>query len=214
MTTAAEPEFANLEWGELELAAERAFSDPPELQWAKRAWGALCDVGLARYSNELERTSAALRFFALCDFYLDFAHVGFGEQCTSLYLDWCEALDISPLRVGQLVGPARNLPEDENENTPMLVAVQELSRDQRPLVVETLKTAFGGINGLFVSLWKSRLPESRREPEDGPQCRWEEVDDEILNRATGEKLAVYSWLDQGGDSCRPGWHPLERHDPE
>ena len=51
---------------------------------------------------------------------------------------------------------------------------------------------FDNVNSLFVSLWRAG-PDSANAGDDRL------TDDEILNDATPERLAAYSWLDSGAD---------------
>jgi hypothetical protein len=57
---------------------------------------------------------------------------------------------------------------------------------------------FGNVSSLFVALWRTGADSVSEEDDD---CDGDErlTDDEILNDATPEKVAAYSWLDSGAD---------------
>jgi hypothetical protein len=105
-------------------------------------------------------------------------------------------------------------------------AMFHLELEARPAVVTALMAHYGGISGLFVALWNS---DKQPRPADYDQ-KWEEydserawdiehlhmwippyqdTDDEILNDVTGDKMRLWTWLDQ--DAI-----PVKRHclDPD
>jgi hypothetical protein len=58
---------------------------------------------------------------------------------------------------------------------------------------------FGCVDSLFVALWRTGRESTNAEDDefDGGERL---TDDEILNDATPEKLAAYSWLESGADA--------------
>lgn len=192
-----------LSWEEIEPAARRAFSvwhRHPEIRWAQEAWEILIRAGLASYTNEYERTLVALRFISLCDLYLDFCYMASGEEQSSEYADWCDSLDLSPLRIGQLLAMDPDLADEPNHTRALEMAVDALSRQQRERVFETLRDTYGDTSMLFLALWRS-MTGPREELDDGELHRWED-DDEVLNDVTAAKAMVFEWLSEGGYPCR------------
>ena len=84
----------------------------------------------------------------------------------SLYRDWCAlvwdeiqddspevwlgAVHVSAVHIGQLLGPDEDFEEEE-----LGEALNVLMRRERARVVEALLKGFGGVEGLYISLWLS-----------------------------------------------------------
>lgn len=213
-----EPGTTVLEWDDVQPAAERGFSiwsGGSDLQWAKRAWGALVRAGLASYHGELDRCRIAVRFLALVGIYSDFCLAAFDEDAPPDYADLAAELDVSPFRVGQLAGEDDAWDEPDDEGTLVEDVLRSLADAARPEIVPTLRDAFGGVSGLFVALWRTasdddsgEAPGADREEDGGDADRADdpdvvrETDEEILNDTTPEKLAALAWLEEGCDPYR------------
>ena len=180
-----------LGWEEVKGAAQAAFDvwvSGGELQWAKEVWERTVAAGLANYSNELERHRVAVLFLGLAGLYRDFCSMAWDESDAPTYSYWAEELNLDDFVLEQLVGPG--------SRTEGNGALNDLVNATRPQVVRMLTQFFGNVNPLFVSLWRAG-PSSTNEEDDN--CDGVLTDDEILNDATPEKLAAYSWLDSGAD---------------
>ena len=66
-------------------------------------------------------------------------------------------------------------------------------------MLASLLSGFGDVSGLFVSLWRSGTTSAEAEDDEGrnsddgdPETEWQ-----ILNDVTSDKLAAFSWLDNG-----------------
>ena len=211
-------------------ALEEVFEDDLERRWAIEAWTALSDLDCANYSTELERCEAAINFIAFAEFYRDWkamveedSYRGFG--CGDLPT----ALNLSPFRLGQLIGRHSGFLEEaacdhhrdwDSDSDLFRAALSYLEMKARPKIFSALQEHFGGLSAFFVALWNSdRQPrpadyEEHRQEYDyardfavGDLRIWEpayqETDDEILNDVTDEKLRLWTWLDQGAE-------PLDR----
>src|ERR1019366_2211143 len=216
---------------DIKEALEEAFEGAHERLWANDAWAALIKLGLSDYSNELERCEAAVRFIAFAGFYKDWlAQV---EECDRAF-DYGEistALNLTPFRLGQLIGrhsaflddsdfdPCKSLNSDEQL---LQRAMFHLKFEARPVVVTALMAHYGGISGLFVAIWNS---DKQPRPADYDQ-KWEkyeseraweiehlhvwvppyqDTDDEILNDVTGDKMRLWTWLDQDAIPLKRYW---------
>jgi hypothetical protein len=204
-----------LTWDDLEPAADKAFSiwvGQPELRWAKDAWQILTDAGLADYAGDLDRHRAIIRFLALAGIYSDWCDAAWDEYSEPWYSHWCEDLEISAFRIGQLVGAEDDDGSEECDDASLVAdALTQLADDARPEVAEALLAHFGNESGLFLSLWRSReLQHDQSDVDlDEDDDDWEddagdwaeaESDDEILNEVTGSKLQAFAWISEG---CLP-----------
>jgi len=183
-----------LDWEEVKGAAQAAFNvwvSGGELQWAKEVWERMVAAGFANYSNEIERHRVAVLFLGLAGLYRDFCSLAWNERDEPTYSYWGEELHLDQFVIGQLVGPDPRI--DKNEGLSHLVNAA------RPQVTRLLTQLFGSVDSLFVALWRTGQ-ECTNEEDD--ECGGGErlTDDEILNDATPEKLAAYSWLDSGADA--------------
>jgi hypothetical protein len=189
-----------LDWEDVRAAAEAAFDvweSGGELQWAKEVWGRTVAVGIANYSNEIERHRTAVLLLGLAGLYRDFCALAWEERDPPTYSYWAEELNLDDFVLGQLVGPDPRIKKKD--------ALNHLVNAARPQVVSLLEQFFGNVNSLFVSLWRTGTDSVNEEDDDGN----EEDDDgdederlsdaEILNDDTPEKVAAYSWLDSGAD---------------
>lgn len=157
-----------LRWEEVEPVARLAFRvwvGQPELRWAKRAWQKIIAAGLASYSNELDYTRAALRFIALACIYNDFCQAAWDEESVTYVGDWWRMFNLSPFRIGQLVGPEFNPDTDdyaEDDGDLIDLAMDNLLQKARSEVADTLIKSYNGAEWLIVSLHHSN--EATRSP--------------------------------------------------
>jgi hypothetical protein len=196
----------SLDWEAVEAAAKLAFSvwvDHPEREWAKQAWHHVTAAGLTLYSCERERTKAAVRFVALAELYLDFCAIALDEQTGRDTWYLAEPLGITEEDVRALHGAGKRESEDDESDDDDLPGyiLEELSDRVRPEVVSAILRGFDGPTELFLSLWRSHLPEpDYLFDEDGrPAADWE-TNDEILNEHSYQKADALEWVCQG---CQP-----------
>src|SRR5690348_10933828 len=150
------------EWETVQRIAKSAFSiwvGQPELAWAKRAFGYLPGHGLSATNDAFNQTAAVLRFLVLGGIYNDFCEVAWDMTSHISYLEWCEPPDIiDRFVVGQLFAQLPDWgPGDEVDYSD---ALDRLVEQERSIVVAALLKGFGGISGLYASLWRS-APASR-----------------------------------------------------
>ena len=184
------------EWEDIEDAARGVFDlwvGQPELGWARLAWEALDQQSLTRYEDELERTVVLIRLLALGEVYRDFCAVTWQESHASMFGVLAEEIELSPFRLGQLVGPDFTSANEYLRDEPTSEAVRELVYEERPRVIRALTAAFRHTAELFVGLYLSTTHLSGH--------RWEELDDdvidEVLNDVSTDKSAGYSWIEEG-----------------
>lgn len=189
-------------WEDLEQIAKVAFDvwvGQPELNWAKEAWARLSKKGLTHYTDELEKTEVKIRFLALAGLYHDFCYKGWGETSYPMYRTWIHEMEISGVRLGQLIGRDPEVSGDEEDDL-HYSAARELIGRARPKVFAGLLQAYGGACGLLVSLWNSIKTHDRADCEYDDGCNeCKESDDEILNWNIEDKGPAYTWLDQGAE---------------
>jgi hypothetical protein len=129
---------------EVKGALERAFPDAHERLWVKEAWAALIKLGLADYSNEMERYEAAIRFIAFAGFYKDWQAQT--EECDRAfnYGEILADLNLTSFRLGQLIGRRSDFLDDSNFDPYMSLNIDEqllqramfhLELEARPAVV-------------------------------------------------------------------------------
>ena len=189
-----------LSWNIVRPVAASVFNlwvdNSEELRWAREAWGILRKEGLTSYYDDLTRCKVLLRFIALCDIYLDFAHVAWQESVATNYCDLAEILDIDPLQLELLV---KGCEETESIEKIELSSFNDddfrcLSDDQRSEIIGALIKGHGGdLSNLFFSLWKTNPNHS------------DESEDFIENAdLSGDKLDAYDWLANGCETFS-GW---------
>jgi hypothetical protein len=182
----AEPGSMSVPWDEVEGAAELAFNvwvGQPELGWAKQAWQVLTQTKLTNYSNEAGRYRVLFRLLILGGIYSDFCDAAWEEYSEPDYSSWAEALEFNPFLLGQLYGRRRGWTpcEDEDEGLEMLI------ENERSRVVDALKASFGGVSGLYETLWKSKHSAGLEEANE----------DEDTYEPDADQAAAYSWVEQG-----------------
>lgn len=215
-----------LAWGQIQPIAEKAFAISTtgnERYWARYAWQTLTDADLAAYEDDLGRHRAVIRFLALGGTYADWSDVAWGDGWSDpQYGYWVDESDISAFRIGQLTGAEYDSYRNEFEDAILVShALRHLADDAREEVVAALLKHFGGEEGLFVSLWRSRdLPYLKRQfpaleklrlpptryswtvldEEEDEEITDDEMEWAILSEATADKMAAFSWIDDG---CPP-----------
>ena len=185
-------ENATLDWGELATAAEDIFrvwrsQTRKELDWANTAWIALSRGGLTKYSDELEKTRVLVRFVALGAIFREFCELSRDEIFDTDPSEWADSLEISPIRIGQGLGP------DYQRNSEGFLdlesALSDLLDDSRSEIFDALVKAFGNESLLFSSLWRAS---------DGSEIEeLEEEDKVILNRIDPSKMRAFEWVTNG-----------------
>jgi len=201
-------------WEDLRDVAGSVFDiwcDGSEQQWAEQAWKYTSKAGLAAYQDELGHTQVLIRFLGLAGIYHDFWHVAWEEPSEPDYGIWAEELNLSPIRVGMLLGRDRHLEKaefDADHESDMHHAVRYLSGAERDKIFPVLRDGFGfgGVSGLFISLWETARPmadviidneeglgQTAMEGDEGLQTDEEIITDEGMGKA-------YLWVEEG---CRP-----------
>jgi hypothetical protein len=161
------PAPMKVSWDEIKDTASLAFNiwmGQPELAWAKKAWLVLTEAKLTTYKSEFERYEVLFRLLVLGGVYSDFCDAAW-EQCSDpTYSYWAETLELDPFILGQLYA---KLPESDSENEESASdALEVLVENQRACVVAVLMAAFGGVSGMYSSLWRSRLADGKEPEED------------------------------------------------
>ena len=180
-----------LEWVDLEPVARQVFRiwmDGTELQWAKRAWTILEKGRLNVYTDPASKCQCSLRFLALCDIYLDFAKVAWDEEYESNYLDWMDTLGEPDTVLGYLLNRIGNI--DGVDIDDRYSVIQSLARSTRKEVFACLRDGFGGAPKFFEDLWLTRHNKRKAEEER----------DLVFHEIRGEKMAAWSWVEDG---CEP-----------
>lgn len=185
-----------LTWDEVEDVSQEAFNienDWSGLAWGKLAWENLTRVEATVYITGMDRAQLGIRFLALADIYRDFCSIVWQKRYDSDYYEWAEALEISQLRVGQLVGLNPEI-DDSSDTLALYDAVQHLAKEARRDVVHDLSIAFRGERELFISLLYSIKDGNGNESGCCPAV--EDLDDLV-----GAKLTAFKWFKQGCPPC-------------
>jgi hypothetical protein len=196
-----------LPWEDVESIANEAFSiwsGSPELGWARQAWAHLSRAGLTEADAILQRVQAQVRFLVLASLYRDWCTLVWDEVDNDSPSTWIDGSGIDRFHIGQLCGLDEALAGDAEDDFDLVLFA--LMDRERSSVVDAVVDGFGGANGLFVALWRSRT-----EPEEGICARDEEEpsgwrsesDDEILNDVSSQKLAGFQWIHEGCPSQGP-----------
>lgn len=195
-----------LEWDEVAEAAGDLFNvwmSGSEAGWARESWRLLGQVGLTRYENEVGRCRVSLQLLTLASLYRDFCFLAWDEYAP-LDLQWgADVLQVSPLRVGQLVGTGDPAIDQRDDEEVLELALLRLVSEARGQILDVLIKEYGGVTGLFIALWRASepgydpSPQMRlfRDKEDG-LSEWGIVNDDI----GWGKLRAYEWLAEGADS--------------
>jgi len=144
-----------LEWDDIADLASSLFWMAPGsgLTWAEVMWKYLAKARLTRYQTELERCQVKIYVMALADIYSEFCHMAHEEPRDEEYCDWAEALELSPFRIGQLVGSETNFePDETNDQVLMEAALSSLISSARDRTLVALSKHFGSALRLLQSL--------------------------------------------------------------
>jgi hypothetical protein len=187
-------DFENLTWNELQPTlnlSDSVWDGEEKKAWARKAWSLLSKAKLTQYATGVERAEVVVRFLALTGIFADFYEIAFQDGFEPEYTELAESLDLSPLRVGQLIGRDANC-DGQDDSELYSDALRQLASEARGEVCRALIEGFGNAPGLFISLWRSN---SYYADEDIVS------DDDIVNSdLTPEKHIAYEWITEG---CYP-----------
>jgi hypothetical protein len=159
---------SKLDWTEVAPAAQDIFriwltASSKEIDWANTAWIALGRSGLTGYSDEVQKTLVLVRFLTLGMLFREFCELARDEVFEPDMSEWTDVLEISPIRLGQILGPdALNEPDDQLD---LQTAINELTDQHRAEVTSALLKSFGNESALFLSLWQASDGAEIEEPE-------------------------------------------------
>ena len=188
-------DFENLTWDELQPALDLSHSvwdEKEKKAWAKKAWSKLTKAKLTEYATGVERAEVVVRFLALTGIFADFYEIAFLDGFEPEYTELAESLDLSPLRLGQLIGRDADCDEGQDDSELYSDALRYLANEARGEVCHALIEGFGNAPGLFISLWRANSYYADEELV---------PDDEIVGSdLTPEKHMAYEWITEG---CYP-----------
>jgi len=188
-------DFEKLTLDELQPALHLSHSvwdEEEKKEWAKKVWGILSQAKLTQYETGVERAEVILRFLALTGIFADFYEIAFLDGFEPEYTELAESLDLSPLRVGQLIGRDADCDEGQEDSELYSNALRYLANEARAEVRRALINGFGSASQLFISLWRANHYYADEElvPDD----------DIVSNDLTPEKHIAYEWIIGG---CHP-----------
>lgn len=170
-------------WRQLEPAARLAFDVPHReaaLEWAQYAWkvAGQRDNSWDTHVNAVERAEVCIKGMGLFSYYLDWCAVTWGHVVADDLLSWAAALDVSPICVGQILGPGRDVEGDHCRALQTLVGAARVEVATRLHRNHTSDFHFGMLAlsrelGQRDANWMfpfERLPRLREECENG--WRW------------------------------------------
>lgn len=140
-----------------------------------------------KHFEKVQQTIVLLRFMTLGVIFREFCELAREEPHDVDVTDWAESLEISPVRVGQALGP--HYLEDSDDPIQLGTALMALIDQCRPDVVEVLVKAFGNESSLFLSLWRASEGGAIDEPE--------ENEESVLNKVTPERMRAFEWITEG-----------------
>lgn len=188
-------DFENLTFDELQPAFNLSYSvwDEEEKRvWAKKAWNILSQAKLTQYTTGVERAEVIIRFLTLTGIFADFYEIAFWDGHQPEYTELAEALALSPLRVGQLIGRSPDCDDGQDDAELYSDALRHLASEARSEVYHALIEGFKNASLLFISLWRAN---SSYADEDIVS------DDDIVNDdLTPEKHIAFEWIIEG---CYP-----------
>jgi hypothetical protein len=192
-TEASHNEFERtnaLSWEDVEGSVKLAFdiwTDQRKLAWAKQAFDLLVSAGLAEDTDAFSRHQGIFRVMVLGGIYRDFCEAAWDQTSWINYVEWCEPPEIvDQFVIGQLFAW---MPDwDADEDVEFSVALDRLVEAERGVVVEALLKGFGGVAGLYASLWHSAHDRDDVEAFESEDCF--EPDD-------AGKLKAYEWVSEG-----------------
>lgn len=188
-------DFEQFTWEELQPTLDLPHSvwDEEEKRvWARKAWSILSDAKLTEYVTGVERAEVVVRFLALTGIFADFYEIAFQDGFEPQYEELAEYLDLSPLRVGQLIGTDADCDEGQDDSELYSDALRYLANGARGGICRALIAGFGSASQLFISLWRSNSYYADEEitPDE----------DIVSNDLTPEKHMAYEWIIEG---CYP-----------
>ena len=107
-----------LTWDELQPALDLSHSvwdEEEKKARARKAWSILSQAKLTQYETGVERAEVILRFLALTGIFADFYEIAFQDGYEPEYTELAESLDLSPLRMGQLIGRKSDCDEGQDD---------------------------------------------------------------------------------------------------
>ncbi|WP_066320488.1 hypothetical protein [Bacillus sp. FJAT-29814] len=128
------------------------WSNDTKLLWAEKAWKGIVKQDLANYCNDLDRHMVYIRLFTIVVILGEFHSKTMEQAFYPNFNDWMEEFELSPIRIGQLVGDKFGLEEYDNCNL-IESAFSVLVERAKNEVLKSLCKEFAGINSLFVGLW-------------------------------------------------------------
>jgi phage protein U len=188
------------------------WSNEMKLLWVEKAWGGIVKNGLADYRDDLELHSVYIRLFSIVVLYGEFCSMTMEETFSPDFNEWMDNAELSPIRIGQMVGPSHNLDEFDTYNL-IESSISTLTEKAKREVLISLIKEFGDINLLFVGLWLTyeNLEEDIEQEDDEEegkegngeyQLTLKEYDELISSKAgyvlnydsTFSKMEAYTWL--------------------
>jgi hypothetical protein len=188
-------DFEELTWEELEPALNlphSVWNEEEKKAWASKAWSILSKAKLTHYRTGLERAEVVVRFLALTGIFADFYEIAFQDGFEPEYTELAESLELSPLRVGQLIGRDTDCDDGQEDSELYRDALRHLANEARGEVCSALIEGFRNASGLFISLWRAN---SYYADEDIVSD-----DDIVSSDLTPEKHTAYEWITEG---CYP-----------
>jgi hypothetical protein len=188
-------DFEEITWDELQPALNLSYSvwdEEEKRAWARKAWSILSKAKLTQYTTGVERAEVIIRFLALTGIFADFYEIAFQDGYEPENTELAESLDLSPLRVGQLIGRDSDCDDELDDSELYRDALRYLASEARHEVYRALIEGFGNASALFISLWRSNFYYADEEL----------VSDEdiVSSDLTPEKHTAYEWITEG---CHP-----------
>jgi hypothetical protein len=188
-------DFESLTWDELQPAFDLSYSvwdEEEKRTWARKAWNLLGRAKLTQYETSVERAEVVIRFLALTGIFADFYEIAFQDGFEPDYVEVAESLDLSPLKVGQLIGRDANCDDGQDDSELYGDALLYLANEARGEVYRALLKGFGNASQIFISLWRANSYYADEELV---------LDEDIVsNDLTPEKHIAYEWITEG---CYP-----------
>ncbi|GIM28833.1 hypothetical protein CPJCM30710_14990 [Clostridium polyendosporum] len=143
-------------WNDVEKYIEDIFNIPCDqfgLLWVKKSWNGLIKQGLADYRNELERNLVLFRLLTLATMYGEFYELVTGETPSPSHDAWIESLDISPIRIGQIIGRHSYNANHYSSEDLLKISISRIINIYRKPIFNALVTEFGSDRKLFIGMW-------------------------------------------------------------
>lgn len=188
-------DFETLTWDDLQPALHLSHSvwdEEGKRAWVRKAWELLAQAKLTQYETRVERAEVVVRFLALTGIFADFYEIAFQDGFEPDYEELAESLDLTPLKVGQLIGRDADCDEGQDDSDLYGDALLHLANEARGEVYHALIKGFGNAPQLFISLWRANSYYADEEivPDE----------DIVSSDLTPEKHLAYEWITEG---CYP-----------